>query len=122
MSNSFTLLPLESTIKNLSYPFTKFLNSLFTLSKSIIITPLLERFKELPILLAGYTDWNGQETYNEKLGHQRAQAVADVLSQAGIPTERMETISLGKTCATPNIDKQAAYQDRRCDVVLKKQR
>ncbi|HCI56730.1 MAG TPA: hypothetical protein DEW74_01255 [Opitutae bacterium] len=86
------------------------------------ITPLLERFKELPILLAGYTDWNGQETYNEKLGHQRAQAVADVLSQAGIPTERMETISLGKTCATPNIDQQAAYQDRRCDVVLKKQR
>lgn len=85
------------------------------------IIPLLERFKELPILLAGYTDWNGQETYNEKLGYRRAQAVADILSQAGISTERIETISLGKTCATPNIDQQAAYQDRRCDVVLKKQ-
>jgi outer membrane protein OmpA-like peptidoglycan-associated protein len=45
----------------------------------------------------GHTDRTGGEEHNERLGQQRADAVAAVLAALGVPTEIMRVRSLGET-------------------------
>ena len=46
--------------------------------------------------MEGFTDPAGSEAYNLRLGELRAEAVKDYLEAAGIPAERMRTVSYGE--------------------------
>jgi peptidoglycan-associated lipoprotein len=48
------------------------------------------------VVLEGHTDERGTVEYNLALGEQRARAVYDYLTRAGLPGTRLSTISLGK--------------------------
>lgn len=82
------------------------------------IVSLLQKNPQQRLLLAGYADWYGEDTYNQNIGTRRAQQVADVLASFGIAPERLDAITLGNREATRGINKEDAVKDRRCDIVL----
>jgi peptidoglycan-associated lipoprotein len=49
------------------------------------------------ITVEGFTDTSGPAEYNLQLGMRRAEAVRDYLAQAGIPEDRMRTVSYGQS-------------------------
>ncbi len=72
----------------------------------------------LKLLIAGHCDWYGTEDYNLKLGERRAKSIERYLENLGISSSRMETVSMGSTHATPGLEKDAAWKDRRGDLVV----
>ncbi|VVD84603.1 OmpA family protein [Pandoraea terrigena] len=67
----------------------------------------------------GYTDSVGSDTYNEQLSARRAEAVADVLAEAGMPRADIQTIGAGKR--NPVADNSTATgraQNRRVAIVI----
>jgi len=46
--------------------------------------------------IQGHTDGRGQQTINQRLGEERAEAVRLFMNQHGVPLNRMATISYGK--------------------------
>ena len=82
------------------------------------IIPLLQKNPQQRLLLAGYADWYGEDTYNQNIGTRRAQQVADVLMFFGVASDRLDAITLGNREATRGINKEDAVKDRRCDIVL----
>lgn len=63
----------------------------------------------------GHTDDRGSDAYNLKLSERRAQAVADVLTEAGIPKPNIEVKGLGS--ASPLTSGNAA-ENRRVAIVV----
>ena len=82
------------------------------------IVPLLKKNPQQRLLLAGYADWYGEDTYNQNIGIRRAHSVADVLAFFRIAPDRLDAITLGNREATRGINKEDAVKDRRCDIVL----
>jgi len=56
----------------------------------------LRRYPNVTVTIEGHTDERGTREYNLALGERRAQAVKNVLTAAGIPAGRIQTISYGK--------------------------
>jgi len=65
--------------------------------------------------IEGHTDQRGSEEYNLRLSQQRAQAVADVLVEAGMARENLEVKGLGR--ALP-IDKARDGENRRVAIIV----
>lgn len=63
----------------------------------------------------GYTDDRGSDAYNLRLSLRRAQAVADVLMEAGLPRQNVEVKGLGS--ASPVVSGNAA-ENRRVAIVV----
>jgi outer membrane protein OmpA-like peptidoglycan-associated protein len=69
--------------------------------------------------IQGHTDNVGGESYNEKLGAQRAAAVKEYLAKQGIPLFRMETISYGEAApVADNGSREGRAQNRRVVLVV----
>jgi OOP family OmpA-OmpF porin len=49
------------------------------------------------VLIVGYTDRIGSETYNQKLSERRAQAIKDYLVGRGVKAERLKAIGKGES-------------------------
>lgn len=60
------------------------------------LVPILKNFPDKKILIEGHCDERGTVEYNLALGERRAYSVKTYLIQAGIPTERIQTVSYGK--------------------------
>src|SRR6266700_6155445 len=56
----------------------------------------LRRYGNVGVTIEGHCDERGTREYNLALGERRAQAVKNVLAAAGIPANRVSTISYGK--------------------------
>ncbi|HTN14220.1 MAG TPA: OmpA family protein [Devosia sp.] len=71
--------------------------------------------------IQGHTDSTGADSYNQKLGMERAEAVRLVLYKAGVPLNRMATISYGEEApiAANNTAAGRAANRRVVIVVLK---
>ncbi|MDE1155946.1 MAG: OmpA family protein [Acidobacteriaceae bacterium] len=64
----------------------------------------LKDHPQLRILLGGFSDERGSTSYNITLGLKRANAVRDVLVNAGVPEDRLAVVSYGKgvqVCTKP---------------------
>jgi outer membrane protein OmpA-like peptidoglycan-associated protein len=87
------------------------------------VTELAEKVKadnrRLYIEIEGHTDNTGDETYNERLGLQRAEAVRDYLYQTnGIPLHAISVFSFGESNPiADNSTREGRAQNRR--VVIK---
>ena len=69
--------------------------------------------------IQGYTDNTGAETYNERLGEERAEAVRRYLNQQGVALNRMSTISYGEGApVAPNDTREGRAQNRRVAIVV----
>lgn len=58
---------------------------------------MLDKEPGLKIVLQGHTDFKGDEAYNQKLGMDRAEAVKQELLALGVSSERLSTLTFGKT-------------------------
>jgi len=80
---------------------------------------LLNKNPETSILITGNCDIRGSETYNEKLGRERAEMVRSFISKNGIPEERVKIISRGKLDAVaPLADLVGMQKDRNAHFVI----
>jgi outer membrane protein OmpA-like peptidoglycan-associated protein len=58
---------------------------------------ILKKYPDSNILIAGHTDSDGSEQYNQALSERRAKAVSDYTMMQGIISSRLSTIGLGET-------------------------
>jgi OOP family OmpA-OmpF porin len=72
------------------------------------------------IEIAGHTDADGEDGFNQMLSEKRAQAVAEYLVKAGLPANRFTAVGYGSTkpVGTNDTDEGKA-QNRRIDFVVK---
>ena len=78
--------------------------------------PLLNANPDLRIRAAGHTDSRGSDEYNMALGQRRAASAKRYLTQHGIPTARIETVSFGEERpAVQGTDEASMAQNRRSE-------
>jgi OmpA-OmpF porin, OOP family len=72
------------------------------------------------IEIAGHTDGDGEDAFNQALSEKRAQAVADYLVKAGLPADRFTAVGYGSTqpIASNDTDEGKA-QNRRIEFLVK---
>src|SRR3981189_1662847 len=72
------------------------------------------------IEIAGHTDADGDQSFNQALSEKRAQAVAEYLVRAGLPADRFTAAGYGSTQPLPSNDTDKGKgQNRRIDFVVK---
>lgn len=82
-------------------------------------TGTLKRNPEADILITGNCDIRGSETYNEKLGRQRAESVKQFMLGQGIPEDRIRIISRGKLDAVAYVtDLVGMQKDRNAQFMI----
>jgi len=68
------------------------------------------------LIIAGFTDDRGTEEYNRGLGERRALAVRQALISAGMPADRIQTVSFGMEMpADPGSGESAWAKNRRAE-------
>jgi peptidoglycan-associated lipoprotein len=87
------------------------------------VQQVADRFKtEDPgtdLLVEGHCDERGTEEYNRSLGERRALAIRELLVAAGVPAERIHTLSFGKDKpADPEHNEAAWSKNRRGEFIL----
>jgi outer membrane protein OmpA-like peptidoglycan-associated protein len=76
---------------------------------------------EVKVRVAGYADPRGSAKYNEELSKRRAEAVAAVLAQAGMPTDQLIVEAHGKSESTSEEgDMDSCALDRRVTVRIER--
>mgnify|MGYP001816554718 CR=1 FL=1 len=81
------------------------------------IAKLLEDAPGLRVVLEGHADYIGTESYNEKLGMDRADAVKQELVALGVPTDSLSTVTFGKSQPVfPEKEDWARAVNRRVEV------
>ncbi len=69
--------------------------------------------------IQGHTDATGPESYNDRLGGERAEAVRKYLAKQGVALNRMATISYGEEePVAPNDTPEGRAQNRRVAIVV----
>jgi OOP family OmpA-OmpF porin len=72
------------------------------------------------IEIAGHTDGDGEDGFNQALSEKRAQAVADYLAKAGLPAGRFTAVGYGSTQPVASNDTdEGKAQNRRIDFVVR---
>lgn len=80
---------------------------------------VLKEYDQTIIAVAGHTDSVGSASYNEKLSHQRADAVANYLKTRGIKDARIEVIGFGESMPIADNNTAAGRaQNRRVELTL----
>ena len=72
------------------------------------------------IEIAGHTDADGEDGFNQALSEKRAQAVMDYLVKAGLPADRFTAVGYGSTqpIASNETDEGKAH-NRRIEFVVR---
>ena len=79
----------------------------------------LQAYPNSTIQIVGHTDSDGDAAYNQQLSERRANSVADVLLDAGIPFSRIQTFSRGESQpVASNLDPAGKARNRRVEIVI----
>ncbi len=79
----------------------------------------LMAYPDSTIQILGHTDNEGDASYNYGLSERRANAVADVLLDAGVPFGRIQTIGRGEDQPiASNLTPEGRAQNRRVEIVI----
>src|SRR6202030_16009 len=72
------------------------------------------------IEIAGHTDADGEDAFNQTLSEKRAQAVTDYLVKAGLPANRFTAMGYGSTQPVASNDTdEGKAQNRRIDFLVR---
>lgn len=102
---------------NVNFDFNK--RSLNTLGRGRTrqVADLLKQDSAVRVVLEGHADYVGSESYNEKLGMDRAEAVRSELVRMGVPADRLSTVTFGESRPLINEQTDAARAvNRRVEV------
>lgn len=61
------------------------------------LADILKKYPDSNILVAGHTDSDGAEQYNQSLSERRAKAVSDYTMMQGVSSSRLSVVGLGET-------------------------
>lgn len=79
----------------------------------------LQAYPDSTIQIIGHTDNTGDASFNQTLSVNRANAVADVLLDAGVPVVRINTVGRGETePVASNLTPEGRAQNRRVEIVI----
>lgn len=79
----------------------------------------LKQFPDRKLLIEGYTDSVGSESYNQELSERRAMAVRDALVQRGVDTSRIGARGYGKAYpVADNASPEGRAMNRRVEIVI----
>lgn len=71
------------------------------------------------IQIVGHTDSDGEAAFNQQLSERRANAVADVLLNRGVPFNRIRTFGRGESQpVASNLTPEGKAQNRRVEIVI----
>ena len=92
-------------------------------SEASKVQEVASRFKSeaanTDLLVEGHCDERGTEEYNRSLGERRALAIRELLVAAGVPAERVVTLSFGKDKPAEPAHNEAAWsKNRRGEFIL----
>ncbi len=83
------------------------------------LASFLKQNSDTRVRIEGHTDSVGTEEYNEELSRQRAQSVADALTDRGIAGDRIEIVARGEGFpVVSNATSAGRQQNRRVEVVF----
>lgn len=79
----------------------------------------LQRYPQSTVQIIGHTDSDGDAAYNQQLSEQRANSVADVLLNGGVPLNRVQTFGRGEDQpVASNLTAEGKARNRRVEVVI----
>lgn len=79
----------------------------------------LQAYPDSTIQIVGHTDSDGDAGYNQTLSENRANAVADVLLDEGVPFARIQTFGRGEAQpVSSNLTPEGKAQNRRVEIVI----
>ena len=79
----------------------------------------LQQFPDRKLLIEGYTDSVGSDSYNQDLSDRRAQAVRDALVQRGVDSSRISARGYGKAHpVADNASPEGRAMNRRVEIVI----
>ena len=81
---------------NITFPSngSQLMSNFYNVLDSVAL--VLEEFEKTIIVVAGYTDSNGSEAYNQQLSENRANSVAAYLQSRKVNTLRFDTVGFGE--------------------------
>ncbi len=80
---------------------------------SSALKQILADYAGLTVVVEGHCDERGSAEYNLGLGDRRATSAKELLSQLGVPTDRLKTISYGKERPVCTEQTEECYQRNR---------
>lgn len=84
------------------------------------IAASLQRYPDSSIVVTGHTDSTGSDAYNQRLSEGRADAVASVLIQSGVPSRRIVALGAGESRPVASNDTAAGRaQNRRVEITIR---
>ncbi|MAU51875.1 MAG: hypothetical protein CMN17_05740 [Roseovarius sp.] len=79
----------------------------------------LQKYPDTTVQVVGHTDSTGSASYNQTLSERRANAVADVLLEGGVPFSRVRAIGRGEDQpVASNLTPEGRAQNRRVEIVI----
>lgn len=79
----------------------------------------LDKHPERKLLIEGYTDSTGSDTYNRELSERRAEAVRRALTDLGLSSDRMESRGYGEEFpVAPNDTAAGRQMNRRVEIII----
>lgn len=86
------------------------------------VAKVLVQYPQTNILIAGYTDSTGSETYNQQLSERRAEVVKNALMGQGVNPGRLTTIGYGESRPVAENATEAGRQlNRRVEITIQPQ-
>jgi outer membrane protein OmpA-like peptidoglycan-associated protein len=80
----------------------------------------LQRYPDSSIIVTGHTDSTGSAEYNQRLSEGRADAVATVLIQSGVPSRRVVARGAGESRPVASNDSAVGRsQNRRVEITIR---
>ena len=88
-------------------------------SDLLTVAQSLQSYPDSRVQVVGHTDNTGGASYNQGLSERRANAVANVLMNGGVPFSRIETFGRGEDQpVASNLTEQGRAQNRRVEIVI----
>ena len=85
----------------------------------VSVSKVLKEYQSTMIEVAGHTDSDGSQSYNQLLSQQRAQSVTNQLVKAGVKPVRIATVGFGETAPiASNSTSSGKAQNRRVELTL----
>lgn len=86
------------------------------------LAEFMHKNADTKVMVEGYTDSRGSESYNQDLSKRRAMSVEDALAARGIDRDRVQTIGKGEGFPVASNDTAAGrQQNRRVEIVFSDQ-
>jgi outer membrane protein OmpA-like peptidoglycan-associated protein len=88
-------------------------------SDLMTVAQSLQQYPNSTVQVVGHTDNSGDAGYNQSLSERRANAVADVLMNGGVPFGRIQTYGRGEDQpVASNLTTEGKAQNRRVEIVI----